>query len=78
VKPNIAKATLGYNPTLQKELWDTTQHCDSNIGLQPKVAKATLGYNTQHCKSDIGLQTQCCKEKLIFYNPMLLCRATQC
>ena len=80
LKPNVAKETLGYNPTLKRQHWDTTQCCKSNIGLQPNVSKATLGYNTQHCncKSNIELQTQRCKEKLICYNPMLLCRATQC
>jgi len=80
LQPNVEKAALGYNPMLQKQYWVATQCFKSNIGLQPNVSKATLGYNTQHCncKSNIELQTQRCKEKLICYNPMLLCRATQC
>jgi hypothetical protein len=79
VKPNIAKATLGYNPMLQKQYWVATQRCKSNIGLQPNVAKATLGYNpmlqkqywvaTQRCKSNIGLQPNIEKAAL-GYNPM--------
>jgi len=48
VKPNIAKATLGYNPMLQKQYWVATQRCKSNIGLQPNIEKAALGYNPMY------------------------------